>query len=89
MEAYTWDEAAKTFIRYYTRAPLKIMKAPLPFMHLMGKFSRPVSYVHMIMKALNNYPEKFESGLTWEELGTPMITLQVYAEQRSKRLINP
>jgi len=85
MEAYTWDEAAKTFIRYYTKAPLKIMKTPLPIIKVIGKFNRQMSYLHMIMKALNNYPEKFESGQTWEELGTPMITLQAYAEQRSKK----
>jgi uncharacterized protein YbjT (DUF2867 family) len=85
MEAYTWDEAAKTFIRYYTKKKLTIMKGPLPLMRLIGKFKRDMQYVYMIMKALNNYPEKFESGRTWEELGTPMITLQAYAEQKSKK----
>ena len=85
MEAFTWDEAAKTFIRYYTRENLKIMKGPSVLIKLLGKVNAEMAYVYMITKALNNYPEKFESGSTWEELGTPMITLEAYAKERSRK----
>jgi hypothetical protein len=38
----------------------------------------------MIMKALNNYREKFQAEQSWEELGKPRITLAEYAEKISK-----
>jgi nucleoside-diphosphate-sugar epimerase len=85
LESYTWDEAAKIFKEHYTREHLRIVKTPLTVIQLLGKLRRDMSYVYMIMKALNNYYEKFESANTWEELGKPLITLKAYAEQRSKK----
>ena len=84
LEAYNWDKAANVFIRHYTKARLKTMKAPLVLIQLFGKFKRKMTYTYMIMKALNNYPEKFESQQTWEELGKPSLTLAAYAEKLSK-----
>ena len=78
-EAYNWDNAAAIFIKHYTKKKLKPMKAPLGMLRFMGKFSTSARYTAKILEALNNYPEKFESHHTWQELGKPEITLAQYA----------
>jgi uncharacterized protein YbjT (DUF2867 family) len=85
-EPYNWDEAAKVFMANYTRSKLKVVKAPLALMRLLGNVKTEIRYASKIMTALNNYPEKFEAEATWEELGKPMFTLQAYAEKISKFL---
>jgi hypothetical protein len=85
LQAFNWDEAARTFITHYSKARLGILKAPLEMLRLYGRFNRTYANLYMIMKALNNYPEKFESEKTWEELGKPIITLAEYAEKLSKK----
>jgi len=77
-EAYNWDDAAKLYIKHH-KAPLKIMKAPLGLLKFMGMFSSVTQYGYKVLVALNNYPEKFESEKTWEELGKPTITIEKYA----------
>ena len=57
----------------------RAMKAPLGMLRFMGIFSASAQYGAKILEALNNYPEKFESHNTWEELGKPEMTLAQYA----------
>jgi len=78
-KGYIADDAAKIFIRYYKRENLKIQKAPLFLIKLLGKFSPKFFYVGKIIEALNNYPEKFQSELTWKELGKPILTIEEFA----------
>jgi hypothetical protein len=47
----------------------------------MGLFSNKFSYGAKIVEALNNYPEKFESEKTWEELGKPETKFIDYIQQ--------
>ncbi|MEO5996692.1 MAG: NAD(P)H-binding protein [Chitinophagaceae bacterium] len=84
LEAFTFDQAAAIFKSSYLKANLRILKAPLPFLELFGNFNRNAQYGYKIMQALNNFPEKFESQQTWEELGKPTITLEDYARQAGK-----
>ncbi len=79
-DAYTWDEGAKVFIENYSKAKLKIMKAPLGMVKLMGRVNSKSNYAYKILTALNNYPEKFEAEQTWNELGKPSLTLATYAQ---------
>ncbi len=79
-EAYTFDEANKVFIENYPKAALKTMKVPLGIMKFMGNFSQKFNYGWHICEALNNYPEKFESELAWQELGKPETTLAKFAK---------
>lgn len=79
--AYNWDNGAKIFIDNYSKRPLKIMKAPMGMLRFMGKFNATINYGAHIVEALNNYPEKFESAVTWNELGKPTTTLQQYARE--------
>lgn len=86
-EAFTWDKAAIIFSRHYTKSRLRILRAPMLMLELFGNFNRTVQYGFKIMEALNNYPEKFESELTWEELGKPLTTLDQYARRLSRILV--
>jgi NmrA-like family len=76
---YTNDEAAKIFIHFYKKEKLKVQKAPLFLIRFLGKFSPKFFYISKIVEAINNYPEKFQSELTWKELGRPILTIEEYA----------
>lgn len=78
--AYKFDEASKIFIDNYSKAQLKIMKAPMGIIKFMGNFIQKMNYGWHICEALNKYPEKFESQQTWNELGTPTTHLADYAK---------
>jgi uncharacterized protein YbjT (DUF2867 family) len=79
-EAFTQEEAAKTFIQYYRKEKLRTMWAPMFVMKLMGKFSQKFDYGYHIVEALNKYPEKFEAQSTWDLLGKPITRLKDFAE---------
>ncbi len=79
-QAYTWDEAAAIFIQNYQGKHLKKVKAPLGMMKTLGYISPAMNYTYLILSALNNYPERFESEETWRELGEPQISLEEYAK---------
>ena len=77
-EPYTFDEAAKVFCENY-KTPVKILRAPLTPIRLLGFINQRMNYAYHICEALNKYPEKFESENTWDELGKPATTLAEYA----------
>ena len=85
LEGFTAEEAAEEYIHHYKRETLTISKAPLKLLKFIGKFSPKINYGYHIVTALNNYPEKFESEKSWEELGKPTVTLRLFA----KHEINP
>lgn len=80
-EAYTWDDAAKTVVDNVEKRRLRIIRAPLGVMKIFGKMNATIDYGCKIVVALNNYPEKFESHKTWDELGKPVTTLKDYAKE--------
>lgn len=86
-EAYNWDDGARIFIQHYTKARLSIRKIPLWLLKFFGRFNRELQYGALILEAMNNYPEKFESEQTWQELGKPEITIQVYAKMKAEKII--
>ncbi len=77
-EAYTSEDAVKIFIRNYHIQKLKMRKVPIGLLKFMGYFSLKINYIHHILKALNEYPEKFCSQLSWDELGKPTETIEKY-----------
>jgi hypothetical protein len=83
-EAYTADQAARIFIDNYTKEKLSISKAPLGLLKFFGKFSQQIGYGAHIVEALNNYPEKFVSERTWQELGVPQTRLKTFATTQAK-----
>ncbi len=79
--AYTTDEAVAIF-KQNAPARLMTLRAPLGLIKFYGSFIQKMNYGYHILEALNNYPEKFEAGATWQQLGKPSVTL----EQFSKRI---
>lgn len=78
LEPFTFGEANKVFRDHY-KTKLKLMRVPLFLAKLPGLFSHKINYGSHILEALNNYPEKFESEKTWNDLGKPRISLKEYA----------
>lgn len=81
-EALTADEAAKIFVSNYSKEKISIAKLPYKVLALLGNLNVTFNYGAKIIKALNNYPEKFEAQKTWDELGKPHLTLKEYAKSR-------
>jgi hypothetical protein len=79
IEGFTADEAAKLFADHYRRTKIKVKKAPLGLLKFLGMFSHKYDYFANLVTALNNYPERFESERTWQDLGKPQTTLADYA----------
>lgn len=80
-EAYTADEAARIYAANYASPKLSLLKMPLGLLYFLGNFSKKLNYGAHIIDALNNYPEKFEAGKTWEELGRPETTFTDYIRE--------
>jgi uncharacterized protein YbjT (DUF2867 family) len=78
-ESFSFEEAAREFIKHYKPASLKISKAPIWVFRLIKPFSKTVDFQYNIVNAINNYDEKFTSEKTWEELGKPQQTLKDFA----------
>lgn len=83
-EALDFAQAGERFVKACTKEPLKTATAPMMLFKILGLFVRPMNYISKIMEALNNYPEKFVSQPTWDELGKPNMKIEDYAKQASK-----
>ncbi len=81
LEGLTLEEASEQFVKYYPKRRIKIAKAPLGLLKLLGLFSNNLSYVAKIVEAIGHYPETFQAETTWQELGKPSITIQDFARQ--------
>jgi uncharacterized protein YbjT (DUF2867 family) len=79
-EAFTADDAVNEFIKHYKKSKLSISRAPLGVLKFFGRFNTKMNYGSHILEALNNYPEKFVSQKTWDELGKPETTIKKYTE---------
>lgn len=80
-EGFTADEAAKVFVTNYKPARLRVMKAPLALLRIMGCMINKYNYGAHIIEALNNYPEAFAASDTWQELGRPEVTFTQYIDR--------
>lgn len=81
LEAFTADDAVKVYADNYRHTKLKISKAPIWLIKILGLFNQKINYGAKILEALNNYPEKFNAETTWNELGKPTVTLGEYAQK--------
>jgi uncharacterized protein YbjT (DUF2867 family) len=78
-EAYTQSQAGAIFAKNNPK-PLKIYRLPGFILSMMAPFNQRMNYGAKIVKALNNYPEKFDAETTWKILGKPRITLEEFAK---------
>ncbi|RIV25154.1 NAD-dependent epimerase/dehydratase family protein [Fibrisoma montanum] len=79
-EALTQHEAAERFVAAYPKEKLTVTTAPHWIMRLAGTFARQMDYGAHITEALNKYPEEFEAGATWADLGEPRTTIEQFAK---------
>ncbi len=84
-EALTFEQGIERYIKHYKKEKLKISKVPMGLFKFLGLFITPMNYLSKIMEALNNYPEKFVSQTTWDELGTPVMKIEDYAAEANSR----
>lgn len=74
-------EAGKIVIANYKKQQLTLSSAPMGLMKFIGLFVKPLKFVTNLMTIVNNTPEKFESQITWNELGKPIVTVEKYTNQ--------
>lgn len=83
-EPLTQHVAANQFGALHKKDKLSVFTAP-PFLLKMGSiFSAQADYGWHITEAINKYPEAFEAGKTWEDLGKPTTTIERFAEQMNQ-----
>ena len=84
-ETVTQHEAANRFVAAYKNEKLSVLTAR-PFLMQLGRpFSAQADYGWHITEALNKYPEQFEAGQTWAELGKPATTVETFAQYKTQR----
>lgn len=83
-EAMTQHEAANRFVAAYTGEKLSVLTAPPLLMQLGRPFSAQADYGWHITEALNKYPEPFDAEQTWDELGNPTTTMEIFAQESQR-----
>jgi len=79
-EPLLMEDAASRFAEAYDRK-LFVVKLSMNLMRLFGQFSRTLDYGANISYSINNYPEAFQAGNTWQELGKPTTTIEQFARR--------
>lgn len=82
-EPVTQLEAARRLASAYKKANLQVVAIVPTLLRLGRLFSPQADYGWHIGEALNRYPETFEAQRTWEELGKPTTTVELFAETAS------
>lgn len=77
-KCHTTEEALNIFRRYYLLKKLNIVKIPMGSLFLMSRFSARLDYAYRLLKAKNQYDEKFKAQFTWDELGRPTETIEAF-----------
>lgn len=77
-EQLTYAEAARMYVANRPEK-LRIVTVPVGVLKFFGLVDQRMNYAAHLLEALNGYPESFESGTTWLELGTPTTTVADFA----------
>ncbi|MFD2936218.1 SDR family oxidoreductase [Spirosoma flavum] len=80
-EAVTQHEAAERFVAAHKKETLSILTVPPLLLQVGRLFSAQADYGWHITEAINKYPEAFEAGQTWADLGEPKTTLEQFGQQ--------
>lgn len=78
-EALTVKQAAEAFAANYRVEKIKVSKAPLPMLKLIGAFVPELKYAANVSEAMNDAREPFDGEAEWQVLGKPKITVADYA----------
>ena len=77
--AITQHQAAERFVNAHKKETLGILTVSPLLLRFGSLFSPQADYSWHITEALNKYPEAFESGQTWDDLGEPETTIEQFA----------
>ena len=80
MDCYTMQEAARIFIKHYTKENLKFQTFPMWMAKFLAIFSNKWKFIAELSEALNNNNEIFVAESTWEALGRPEVRLVDFAK---------
>lgn len=78
-EAISVGRAMEQFIQYYDPT-LKIQIAPLWIIRLIGLFSPRMKFVGELFAYFGSHEDPFYADRTWQELGRPTTTLEMFAK---------
>lgn len=76
-EGFTLDKAAEIFASSFA-GKYKKTYFPLSVLKIMALTNRKFDYAAHIVEAINNYPEKFRSEESWNDLGKPKISFKEF-----------
>jgi nucleoside-diphosphate-sugar epimerase len=79
-DCYTMQEAAKIFIKHYTKENLKLQTFPMGIAKFLSLFSVKWKFIAELSDALNNNNELFIAESTWTALGAPEIKFVDFAK---------
>lgn len=78
-EAISVRQAMERFVKNYDPT-LKIRIAPLWVMKMIGFFNPKMKFVAHLFEYFGNHEDPFHAGKTWQELGKPETTLEMFAK---------
>jgi len=79
-EAISVRQALKRFVKNYDPS-LKIRVAPLWVMRMIGLFNPKMKFVAHLFAYFGDHEDPFYAGETWEKLGRPTTTLEMFARE--------
>lgn len=74
-------EAATIFVKNRTKENLTIAKLPMGIAKLLSIFVKPLRYVVPLIDTMNHNKETFEAQETWNDLGKPKTTIEMFAKK--------
>lgn len=83
-EAISVKQAMEQFIKNYDPT-LKIRIAPVWVMKIIGLFNPKMKFVAHLFEYFGNHEDPFYAGKTWQELGKPKTTLEMFAKGLRQR----
>lgn len=77
-------QAMERFVRTYDPT-LKIRVAPLWVMKVIGLFNERMKFVSHLFEYFGNHEDPFYAAKTWQDLGKPTTTLEMFARSLSQK----
>jgi len=77
--------AAARRLAYHCPA-LTVQRIPYWPLALSARWSHTIQHIHQLIQAMTLRDEPFLAGDTWQELGTPQVTISAYGQRMAQRL---
>jgi len=74
-------EAANIYVKNFSKEQLTVSTMPMGLFKFLALFIKPLKFVTKLMDVMLNNRETFESQITWDELGKPLLTIEKFARQ--------